>query len=149
MIDVNVTALVSITDACIPFMVKGGHIIELCSASAYISMFNLNVYASTKSFVSHFCNGLRNELLEKHISVTEVSPGWVQTEFIDISVSENKVPQKVFNGAVSKEDVVDHALKAADKGKRRSVCGMRNKLIVSISTHFPNFAAKMWMRQFY
>ena len=148
MIDVNVIALISITDCCIPYMAKGGHIIELCSASAYISMYNLNVYASTKSFVRHFCNGLRSELKNKNISVTEVSPGWVKTDFIDICVSDQNVPKKVFKNTVTKEDVVAHAMKCANKGKKRSVCGWKNRLIISLSTHFPNFAAKVWMKQF-
>ena len=148
MIDVNVIALISITDGCIPYMAKNGHIIELCSASAYISMYNLNIYASTKSFVKHFCNGLRNELKPRNISVTEVSPGWVKTDFIDICVEENKVPEKVFKNTVTKEAVVAHAMKCANKGKKRSICGWKNKIIISLSTHFPNFAARVWMKQF-
>jgi hypothetical protein len=148
MIDLNVTALVTLSEACVPFMADGGHIIELCSASAYIPLYDLNVYASTKAFVRHYCGGLRNELKGRNVSVTEVSPCWVKTDFIDKSVSDSSVPPKVFKGAVRKEDVVDQALKAAMKGKRRSVCGFSNKCIVSISTHFPNMAGKLWMRRF-
>ncbi len=144
MIDLNVCATVDITDGCIPFMENGGHIIELDSASAYIPMYYLNVYASTKAFVKHYCNALKLELKEKGITVTEVSPGWVKTEFIDITVTENNVPPRVFNGAVTKEDVVRKALIAADKGKKRSVCGIKNKLIVSISYHFPGLASRLW-----
>ena len=144
MIDLNVCATVDITNGCIPFMEKGGHIIELDSASAYISMYYLNIYASTKAFVRHYCNALRLELKDRGISVTEVSPGWVKTEFINITISENDVPPKVFNGTVKKEDVVEKAMIAADKGKKRSVCGIRNKLIVSIAYHFPGLASRLW-----
>jgi len=148
MIDLNVTATVTLTTVCIPYMKKGSHIIIMDSASAYVPMYDLNIYASTKAFVRHFCNGLRKELEPKGISVTEVSPGWVRTEFIDITMEHEQVPKKVFNGSVSKEDVVDAAMIAARKGKRRSVCGARNKIVVFLSTHFPNFAAKVWRGQF-
>ena len=127
MIDLNVCATVDITDGCIPFMENGGHIIELDSASAYIPMYYLNIYASTKAFVKHYCNALRLELKDKGITVTE-----------------NNVPPRVFNGAVTKEDVVRKALIAADKGKKRSVCGIKNKLIVFISYHFPGLASRLW-----
>lgn len=148
MIDLNVTALVEMTNICIPYMKRGGHIIELCSESAYIALYDLNVYASTKAFVRHFCNALRIELKDRGISVTEVSPGWVRTDFIDIALTEADVPRKVFNNAVSKEDVVDAALKAAVKGKKRSVCGLSNKLIVFMSTYFPGIGAMLWRGQF-
>ena len=148
MIDLNVTALVEITNMCVPHMVRGGHIIELCSESAYIEMYDLNVYASTKAFVKHYCGGLRKELSCRSISVTEVSPGWVRTDFIDIAKADGKIPEKVFKGIVEKEDIVREALIAADKGKKRSICGASNRLIASISTHFPGTAANAWKRRF-
>ena len=148
MIDLNVNALVSLTCACIPFMKSGSHIIELCSLSAYIGLYDLNVYASSKAFVRHFCTGLREELRDKGISVTEVSPGWVKTDFLEITMTENKVPSKVFRGAVSKEDVVSKALRDADKGKRRSVCGFTNRVIVFVSAFCPNFGPMIWKGQF-
>ena len=149
MIDLNVNALVGITNACIPYMKSGGHIIELCSASAYIPMYDLNVYASSKAFVRHFCNGLRAELEDRKVSVTEVSPGWVRTDFIDITLTESNAPERVFKSTVLKEDVVNQALKAANKGKRRSVCGFSNKCIVAISSHFPRMAARLWKGYFH
>ncbi len=148
MIDLNVTSLVTLTNVCVPFMKDGGHIIELCSASAYIALYDLNVYASSKAFVRHYCNGLRAELKSRNISVTEVSPGWVRTDFIDVAVDKEDVPKRVFKGSVKKENVVKDAMRCAQKGKRRSVCGFRNKAIVALSTHFPNFAASFWRRQF-
>ena len=148
MIDLNVTALVTITSECVPYIVNGGHIIELDSLSAYIGMYDLNVYASTKAFVKHFCTGLRKELEPRKISVTEVSPGWVKTDFIDITLTESKVPERVFKDTVTKEDVVDQALKAADKGKARSICGWKNRGSAILATHFPNFGAKVWRGYF-
>jgi hypothetical protein len=148
MIDLNVTALVEVTSICIPHMGSGSHIIELDSLSAYVPLYDLNVYASTKAFVRHFCTGLRMELKDKGVSVTEVSPGWVRTDFIDISVTESDVPRKVFNSSVSKEDVVSAAMKAADKGRSRSICGFGSRCIAAIAPRFPKLAARLWRGQF-
>jgi len=148
MIDLNVKSLVRMTDACIPYMRPGSHIIELCSASAYVALYDLNVYASTKAFVRHFCNGLREELRPKGISVTEVSPGWVKTDFIDITLTESDVPPKIFNSTVTKEDVVRTALRDADRGKKRSVCGLSNKMVVALSRFFPGIGIRVWAGQF-
>ena len=148
MIDLNVTALVTITSECVPYIVNGGHIIELDSLSGYLGMYDLNVYASTKAFVKHFCTGLRHELKPRGISITEVSPGWVRTDFIDICVSEQNVPKSVFNYTVSKEDVVTCALKCVAKGKPTSICGWKNKAAAILSIHMPNFASRTWRAKF-
>ena len=54
MIDLNVKALVLITNMVIPYMERGGRIIELGSASAFSVLPAFNVYASTKAFVLHY-----------------------------------------------------------------------------------------------
>ena len=54
LIDLNVKALVLITHMCIPYMIRGGRIIELGSGSCFTPLPNLNVYAASKSFVLHY-----------------------------------------------------------------------------------------------
>ena len=148
MIDLNVKALVDITSMCIPHMSNGSRIIQLCSASAYISLYKLNVYASTKAFVRSYCGGLRHEVENLRITVTEVSPGWVDTDFIGISKESDSVPDKVFSHILSKEQVVSKAMADAEKGKRRSVSGAFYRFQVAISTHFPEMASKVWKGYF-
>lgn len=144
MVSVNITALVEITRACIPFMRSGSSVIEVCSASAYMPLPELNVYSATKAFVRNFCDALRIELKGTGISVLEVSPGWVETDFIQLSVSGERVPERVFKHTVTKEDVVEQAMDALRKGRRRSVCGGYNKLQVFVCRHLPSIAVRVW-----
>lgn len=144
MISVNVTALVEITRACIPFMRSGSEIVEVCSASAYLPLPELNVYSATKAFVRSFCDALREELRGTGIRVLEVSPGWVGTDFIDISVSGRSVPGKVFKHTVTKEEVVARAMSDLAKGKRRSVCGWYNRFQIFACRHMPRLATNVW-----
>ena len=144
MVSVNITALVEITRACIPFMRSGSSVIEVCSASAYMPLPELNVYSATKAFVRNFCDALRIELKGTGISVLEVSPGWVETDFIQLSVSGERVPEKVFKHTVTKEAVVEQAMDDLRKGRRRSVCGGYNKLQVFVCRHLPSIAMRVW-----
>lgn len=144
MVDVNVTSLISMVSICVPMMGKGSSIVALCSLSAYVPTSHMTVYSSTKSFVRHYCNGLRRELHPKGIHVLEVSPGWVDTEFIDLCRREGEVPDKVFNGTVTKEQVVDKALRDLDRGRNRSSAGLRTRAITFLGTHLCGVAARTW-----
>lgn len=146
MIDLNVTALTRITRACIPHMSAGSGIVEVCSASAYLPLRHLNVYAATKAYVKAFCDGLRRELRDKDIGVLEVSPGWVETDFIALSESGTSVPGRVFKHTVTREEVVAQAMRDLDRGRRRSVCGCYNRFQVFACTHMPRVATYVWER---
>lgn len=146
MIDLNIAALTEITHLCIPFMERGSGIVEVCSASAYLPLERLNVYSATKAYVRSYCNALRRELRPLGISVIEVSPGWVGTDFIALSKSKTDVPDRVFRHSVAAEDVVRTAMRDLDKGRKRSVCGAYNKLQVFMCTHMPSVASYVWGR---
>ena len=124
MVDLNVKALVSVTQIALDYMEKGDRIIQLCSSSAFFPLPYLNVYASTKAFVQHYSYGLYEELKPRGITVTQVSPGWVQTEFFDGSQNDtSKHAPKKYSPMYSSMQVVQKAIKDAKKGKAISVCG--------------------------
>ncbi len=144
--NLNMNALVEISWACIPYMKAGSHIIQVCSASAYIPLEGLNVYSSSKTFVHSFSEVLREDLREKGISVTEVSPGWVGTDFISLSQDDHTVPSGVFKHTVTAEAVVTEAMHDVDHGKDISICGTYNKFQVFMCKHFPSLARYVWKR---
>lgn len=146
MIDLNVRGLADVTSFCIPYMPRGSHIIQVCSASAYVALPQLNVYAATKAFVKRYCDGIRHELRDRGVSVLEVSPGWVDTDFIRLSKENGSVPDRVFRHTVTKEAVASKAMSDADKGRKRSVCGFYNRLQVFVCSHMPSVAGWVWRR---
>ena len=146
MIDLNVSALTEMCRACIPSMVSGAHIINVCSASAYLPLERLNVYSATKAYVRAFCNALRSELKGREITVLEVSPGWVETDFIPLSRSSGDVPEGVFKHTVKARDVAVRAVADAKRGRKRSICGAYNRLQVFVCTHMPRIASYVWVR---
>lgn len=146
MIGLNVSALVDITNHCIPLMGKGSSIIEICSASAYLPLKELNVYAASKAFVHSYTEALRQELKGSGIRVLEVSPGWVETDFIQKSMENGQVPEKVFKHTVTKEQVVTQAMADLVSGKKRSICGPYNRFQVFCCIHIPSIASRIWKK---
>lgn len=86
MINLNCRAAVEMTQICLPYMKKGGRILQICSTSAFQPFPYLNVYAATKAFLYRYSRALRIELLSRGIRVTAVCPYWIKdTEFISIA----------------------------------------------------------------
>ncbi len=145
MVDLNIVALTELSRACIPMMSYGSWIIQVCSASAYLPLPHLAVYAATKAYVKSFTDALRFEVRGRGINVLEVSPGWVDTGFIDHAMETCAVPEKVFKHKVKPEDVVHQAIRDLEHGKTRSICGIYNKLQVFVCSHFPSVASRVWI----
>ena len=84
MIDLNVRALTAVTHMVLPYMERGGRIINLCSIASFCPNPRMTVYSATKAFVAFFSRGLGVELKPRGITVTAVCPGPMATEFLDV-----------------------------------------------------------------
>lgn len=82
MVELNVRALTAVTHICLPYVPSGGHIINISSIASFCPNPRMTVYSSTKAYVSSFSRGLWDELKARHISVTAVCSGPMDTEFI-------------------------------------------------------------------
>ncbi len=82
MIDVNVTALVSLTHLLLPPLIeRRGAIVNISSIAASYAYRGGNVYGGTKAFVTQFSQNLRSDLHGTGVRVTSVEPGMAETEF--------------------------------------------------------------------
>lgn len=125
--DLNVKALTCMTKICLPYMKKGGHIIQLCSGSAFLPQPDFAVYAASKSYVLSFTRALREEVKSRSIYVTAVCPGPVNTEFFKAAGSEVHPSKKRF--MAEPEAVVKQAMKDAKAVKELSIYGTSMKLV--------------------
>ncbi len=129
MMALNVSALVRLSYAVIPYTKKGSRIIEMGSASSFLPLPNFNIYASTKAFVVHFSNALNEELKERGVSVTVVCPGFVKTEFLKVADnSEQRHGPHKYWPMYDAGDIVRRAVRNADRGRAFSVYGAFTKL---------------------
>lgn len=83
MIDTNVKGLLYVSKAIIPLMVarKTGHIINIGSTAGKEVYEKGNVYCASKHAVDAITKGMRIDLLEHGIKVTQIAPGAAETEF--------------------------------------------------------------------
>lgn len=138
MIKCNTVALMTMCHLCVPYMVKGGYIINLASAAAFLPQMRFAIYAASKSFVLSFSRALDYELKDRRISVTAVCPGPVKTPFFDIAEEEGYTLfiKKFF--MAKPEKVVAYALKCAKERRQISVYGLPMKGMHLISKAFPH-----------
>ncbi|MBQ8327356.1 MAG: SDR family NAD(P)-dependent oxidoreductase [Lachnospiraceae bacterium] len=113
MIELNNKALVHLTHLILPYMKDKGRIIMLASAAAFMPQAGFAVYAASKSFVLSFSRGLNEELRHRKITVTAVCPGPVNTEFFNRAEQYNASISMKKKMMVTKEFVVNKALKAS------------------------------------
>ena len=103
MIDTNVKGLLNMTRMIVPGMVSRnkGHIINIGSVAGDAAYANGNVYCATKAAVKTLSDGLRIDVAESAVRVTNIKPGLVETNF---SVTR-------FHGDQSKADSVYKGIK--------------------------------------
>ncbi len=129
MIDVNVKATVLLTHMSIPFMPRGGRIIQLGSGSCFTPLPHFNIYSSSKVFVLHYTKSLNFELKNYGVRATCFCPGWVDTEFLPKSLEAPGayVPKKM--SPLNKADkVVAGCIKASIRGRAMYVTNWFTKL---------------------
>ena len=82
-IDTNIKALLSMTRLVVPGMVERGrgHIINIGSIAGDAAYPGGNVYCATKAAVKALSDGLRIDLVDTPLRVTNVKPGLVETNF--------------------------------------------------------------------
>ena len=148
MIDLNVKALVAMTQLTLPFMQSGAQILQLDSLSSFQPVPYLNTYAATKAFVSSFSRGLNVELQPRGIRVMAVCPGWVKTEFFNTAEVLDPTAVTYFSSLWEARDVVKLAFKDYDAGKDVSILGASVRAQVLLTKLLPHkLVMKIWMRQ--
>ena len=83
MIETNITALLMMTRLVVPGMVNRGkgHIINIGSVAGDAAYPGGSVYCATKAAVKVLSDGLRMDLVDTPLRVTNVKPGLVETNF--------------------------------------------------------------------
>lgn len=126
---VNVLALTSFTRQVLPFMIHGGRIINMSSASAFLPQPGFAVYAASKSYVLSFSLALSRELKDRDVKVTAVCPGPVDTEFLERCNEGRQEPALKRFFTVGPEAVVKKALEDSYRGRTVSVYGLPMKMV--------------------
>jgi short-subunit dehydrogenase len=97
-------------------------------------------YAGTKAFVISFTEAIHEELEGTGVKCMVLSPGFTRTEFQDnAGVDPSDVPDFMWQDAPT---VVDHALKAYDRGRASCVPGALNAATAAFTQVSPNVVTR-------
>ena len=119
MIDTNIKGLLTMTRLIVPGMVQRnrGHVINIGSVAGDAAYAGGNVYCATKSAVKALTDGLRIDVADTAIRVTNLKPGLVETNFSNIRFHGDKDrAKKLYTGIepLTGDDIADVAVYAAN-----------------------------------
>lgn len=118
MIDTNIKGLLTMTRLIVPSMVarNHGHIINIGSVAGDAAYAGGNVYCATKAAVKAITDGLRIDVADTKLRVTNIKPGLVETNFSNIRFhGDTQRADNVYKGIkpLTGDDIADVAFYAA------------------------------------
>ena len=118
-IDTNIKGLLTMTRLVVPGMVErdSGHIINIGSVAGDAAYAGGNVYCATKTAVKALTDGLRIDVADTAIRVTNLKPGLVETNFSNVRFrGDNERADSLYRGIkpLVGDDIADVAVYAAN-----------------------------------
>lgn len=133
MIRVHIIAIVRLTRAVLPIMIKNdsGTIINVSSMGAFIMFPNNLIYSATKTFINTFSEHLKLELEDTNIIVQAICPSYTRTNFYNTpefkGLDLSAVPERLW---YTPDKLVEISLNSLSKKKVICIPGIINKLAV-------------------
>ena len=122
MIDTNIKGLLTMTRYIVPAMAErnSGHVINIGSVAGDAAYAKGAVYCATKSAVKTISDGLRIDLADTAVRVTNIKPGLVETNFsVTRFHGDKQRAENVYKGItpLTGDDIADVAFYAASAPK--------------------------------
>ena len=119
MIDTNIKGLLAMTRLVVPGMVErnSGHVINVGSVAGDAAYAGGNVYCATKAAVKALSDGLRIDVADTAVRVTNLKPGLVETNFSNVRFrGDTERAANVYKGIkpLTGDDIADVAVFAAN-----------------------------------
>ena len=139
MIDVNVNAQLQIAYSFIPVLkqFKKSYLLNVASTTCYQSVPYMAVYAASKAFVLSFTRSLRHELKSTGISVSCLSPGSTDTDFVNRARMNEYARRLAQRFNMRPQTVAKTAVHGLFRGKAEIIPGFTNKLNAFLPNFFP------------
>lgn len=138
MIDTNVKGLLTMTRLIVPRMVarNHGHVINIGSVAGDAAYAGGNVYCATKAAVKAISDGLRIDVADTAVRVTNVKPGLVETNFSRVRFhGDEQRADQVYRGIqpLTGDDIADVVVFAANAPEHVQVAE-----VLVLATHQAN-----------
>ena len=129
MIDTNVKGLLYLSRQILPLMIANGsgYVINIGSIAGRAAYPNGAVYCASKAAVKSISDGLRMDIVQYPIKVSNIEPGMVETEFslVRFHGDKEKADQVYKNfQALKPEDIAEIAVFMANRPSHVQICDM-------------------------
>ncbi len=125
------------------------YILNIVSTTAYQALPKLALYAASKSFMLSFSRALQFELKDTCISVTAVSPGSTDTDFVKNAEMGPKAAKNAAKFNMKAEVVAALAVNAMFAKKVETITGFTNKLAAFMAQILPKRFIEKTAASFY
>lgn len=138
MIDTNIKGLLTMTRLVVPRMIErnDGHVINIGSLAGDAAYGGGNVYCATKAAVKAITDGLRIDVADSAVRVTNIKPGLVETNFSVVRFhGSQERADNVYKGVqpLTGEDIADVVFYAASAPKHVQIAE-----VLVLATHQAN-----------
>jgi NAD(P)-dependent dehydrogenase (short-subunit alcohol dehydrogenase family) len=139
-ISTNLTAPIFLTRAVVDHMPRGGAIVNVASLAGYLPFGGAAPYCASKAGLRAFARAAAEDLAERGITVSTVSPGPVDTGFFGEDIA--KVPDMVFSQPMrSADDVADAVLDCIREGTPEVALPALSGKLATLGYLFPRLNA--------
>jgi short-subunit dehydrogenase len=141
----NISAVAQLTSALVPGMVERGRggVLNIGSGAGLTVLANAAAYVGSKHFVAGFSEALRAELSGTGVTMTQVCPGPVESEFDKVAGSPGGMigtPPRFFR--ITAAQCAREALAGFERGEARVFPGRGYRFVMKMLPLFP-----LWMRR--
>lgn len=147
MIELNVTALTHLSHRLYPGMVERGRggVLNVSSGFGLQFMPSFAAYVGTKHYVSGFTESLHVEAARLGVTVTQVCPGPVDTEFEEVAgnFTGQRPPALV---RISPERCARQALRGFRRGRALVVPGLLIRIVMLLGAWTPRWLLRLLYR---
>jgi short-subunit dehydrogenase len=154
MFETNLFAAIEAMQQVIPVMRRqgSGSIINISSVAGYIAVPYMGAYAATKAALNRISRAARLELAGTGVSVINICPGYVRTDFGKNAVrgtDRMRISERVRHG-ITAERVAETVLRACDRNLAESIVPGGYRLLIALAILAPfviDFGLKQMMRK--
>ena len=148
----NLTGAIQLTRAILPWMLAEdrGHIIHVSSISSWVGVPTYSIYSASKFGLRGFLESLRRELWGSGVTVSEIYPSAVDTEFgqhVDVHWKTRQILPKWM--LLSSQDIADRILRMIQKKKKPAILPGYMRLVIWANAHFPGIVSWILSKAFY
>ena len=117
---------------------KQAYILNIASTTAYQAVPKLAIYSACKSFMIQFSRALKYELRSSNVSVTCVSPGTTDTNFMNAAgMHSESIRKKADKVKMKPSTVAKIAVESMFRKKNEVIPGWLNKISVALIPLLP------------